>query len=112
MIFLMLFCLLFLLDVEKDVVVELCKFHSLDVMSCCAQCCCRLNFFIEIVVVDDVGFASVLLDVEGTLDVERLVVHSLVVRSCCAEPLSPHLCCEPLLNQLVVLIIVAAVVLH
>ena len=102
-----------LLDVVHVVVVELCKIHSLDVMSCCARCCCRSRFpylvvelLVEIVVVDDVDFAYVLLDVEDTLDVERLVVHSLVVRSCCAKPLSPYLCCELRVEQLVDLIVV------
>ena len=107
-----------LLDVVHVVVVELCKIHSLDVMSCCARCCCR-NYFpylvvellVEIVVVDDVDFAYVLLDVEDTLDVERLFVHSLVVRSCCAKPLSPYLCCELCVDQLVDLIHVVAIVL-
>ena len=107
-----------LLDVVHVVVVEFCKIHSLDVMSCRARCCCRSCFpylvvelLVEIVVADDVDFAYVLLDVEGALDVEHLFVHSLVVRSCCAKPLFPYLCCELLLNQLVVLIIVVAVVL-
>ena len=35
-----------LLDVEHDVGVELCEFHSLDVRSCCARCCCRSSFHI------------------------------------------------------------------
>ena len=107
-----------LLDVVHVVVVELCKIHSLDVMSCCARCCCR-NYFpylvvellVEIVVVDDVDFAYVLLDVEDILDVERLFVHFLVVRSCCARPLSPYLCCELCVDQLVDLIHVVAIVL-
>ena len=62
-----------LLDVEHLVVVELCKFHSLDVMSCCARCCCRSFFphlvvelLVEIIVADDVDFAYVLLDIEDT----------------------------------------------
>ena len=52
-----------LLDVEHDVGVELCKFHSLDVRFCCARCCCRKNgsyfvveLLVEIFVIDDVDF--------------------------------------------------------
>ena len=78
-----------LLDVEHIVVVELCKFHSLAVMFCCARCCCRcfpyplVELLVEIVVTDDVEFAYVLQDVErSTLNVEHLDVHSLGVRSC------------------------------
>ena len=107
-----------LLDVVHVVVVELCKIHSLDVMSCCARCRCKSCFpylvvelLVEIVVIDDVDFAYVLLDVEDTLDVEHLVVHSLVVRSCWAKPLSPYLCCELRVEQLVDLIVVVKVVL-
>ena len=70
-----------------------------------------VELLVEIVVVDDVDFAYVLLDVEDTLDVEHLVVHSLVVRSCCAKPLSPYLCCELRVEQLVDLIVVVKVVL-
>ena len=88
-----------LLDAEHVVVVELCKIHSLDVMSCCARCCCRSRFpylvvelLVEIIVADDVDFAYVLLDVEDTLGVERLIVHSLAVRSRCAKPLSQLSC--------------------
>ena len=70
-----------------------------------------VELLVEIVVVDDVDFTLVLLDIEGIFDVERLVVHSLVVRSCCAKLLSPYLCCELRVEQLVDLIVVVKVVL-
>ena len=75
-----------LLDVEHLVVIELCKLHSLGVVSCCAQCRCRNSF--QILLSNFLSrslspmmliFAYVLLDVEDTLSVERLVVHSLML---------------------------------
>ena len=95
-----------LLDVVHVVVIELCKIHYFDVISCCARCCCKnhfpylvVEFLVEIIVTDDVDFAHVLLDVEGILNVERLVVHYLVVRSGCSQRCLPYLCCELLLNH-------------
>ena len=82
-----------LLDVEHDVVVELCEVHSLDVRSCCSRCRCRSSFHIllsNFLLRSSSQMMLVfpfLLDFEDTLDVERLVVHSPVVRSCSSKAL-------------------------
>ena len=78
-----------LLDVENDVVVELCKLHALDVRFFCARCCCRSSFHILLSNFLSRSPSLMMLILPmfcwtlRTLNVERLVVHFLAVRSCC-----------------------------